>query len=168
MTAPKISEKSTDLIIKLSLIVVAYFLFAKPILNFLGITKSGKDRQRQKELENPDSPFKITYWQKFNPNAYSPAGVKLTQQRKKELLQVAMQIYNAFGYFYDEEAEVAAAFYRLKTKAEVSIVAFIFQDNYKKDLLSYLGDGKGYMPQNGLSDYDISIIINYVNKLPKT
>lgn len=162
----KISEKSQDLLIKISVVIIIYLIFAKPVFNFLGITKSNADRIRNRELENANSPFKTTYWQKYYQYPGKTTGKKLTQQRFNEMAKNIIILYNAFGYFTDNEDEITGVFYNLKSKSEVSIFSYMFENSYKKDLLTYLGKGKDLMPQNGLGDDDISIIIKYVNSLP--
>lgn len=168
MTAPKISEKSQDLLIKVALIVILYLVFAKPVFNFLGITKSKGDRIRDKNLSNPDSPFKTEFWKRYYQYAGKTTGKKLLQSRSTALHAAAKQIYDAFGYWTDDEAAISSAIYTCKSKSEVSILAFYFETTYKVDLLTYLAHGKDLMPQNGLGDYELNIIINYVNALPNS
>lgn len=170
MNTIKISEKSQDLIIKVIVIILLYVIFAKPIFNKLGITKSNADRIRDREIEKEDSPFKMSYWKKYfksNPPVSGGGNRTVSTAEEKRLKGVAFNIYTAFGLLTDDEAKVVGAFYSLKTKSAVSMVALYFYQLTKgKDLLTYLGKGQDTLPQNGLSDDDLSIIINYVNKLP--
>lgn len=161
----KISEKSQDFLIKISVFIILYLIFAKPVFNWLGITKSQADRQRKKVFQDPDTPFKgklVTMYYKMPGNSKTKT---FTGARSNELAAITMKIYNCFGTWGDNENGCAAAFYELKTKCEVSYVAYLFENYIGKDLLSYLQHGKDILPQNGLSDYDVSIIINYVNNL---
>lgn len=163
----KVSEKSQDLIIKIGLYVALYLLFAKPVLNYLGITKSRGDKIINDVLTNPNSALKPSYWQQFNPNAYPPAGVKISTARKNQLQFAAKEIYEAMGYFTDDEEKIQSAFLSLKTKSEVSLMSYFFTQAYQKDLVAYLVNGKGSMPQNGLGDYDLQTIISFVSRLPE-
>lgn len=161
-----LSEKQTDILFKVIVIAAIYFVLAKPVFNFLGITKSRGDRLKKKVESNPDSPFHTTFWQKFNPSKYSPNGSKITTARKKELLSYAKKIRHAMGFWVDTEPDIVYAFHSCKTQVEVSIMSYLFNQEYKKDLFSFLVEGLGYMPQNGLSDYDMQVLIDYVNSLP--
>lgn len=161
----KISEKSQDLLIKAGLIAIAYIVIAKPIFNKLGITKSKADRIREKELGNPDSPFKTDFWKRYFRNPSKPTAKLFNVARYTQIFNNVKLLYDAFGYWTDDEEAVAAIMYDLKTKAEVSIFSNIFQNEYKKDLLTYLAQGKDLMPQNGLGDYDLGIIMKYVASL---
>jgi len=164
----KVSEKSQDLLIKAGLFVVAYLVIAKPVFNFLGITKSKGDRIRAKELSDPNSPFKMEYWKRYYkyPGKIPYTGKTLSGTRKKELEAAVKKLYDAFGYLTDDEDIISAVIYSLKTKSEVSIFATYFYIAYKKDLLTYLSNGKDLMPQNGLGDYELNIILTYVDALP--
>lgn len=160
-----LSQKSQDMITMVIIFVFIYLIFAKPIFNWLGITKSKGDRIRLKELSDPDSPFKTNYWRKYYQSQSNPRGKKLTSQRVTELHNDAKQIYDAFGVFKDDEDKISSAFFDLKSKAEVSIMSYYFENSYKKDLLTYLANGKDLMPQNGLGDYELNIILDYVSSL---
>lgn len=161
-----LSQSTQDLIVKMVLFVLFYFIFAKPVFNFLGITKSKGDRIRDKELSDPNSPFKTDYWRKYYKTAGgSGSGKVLTVARSNQLKADAKQIYDAFGIFTDDEDKISSAIYDCKTKAEVSIMSYYFTAQYKKDLLTYLANGKDLMPQNGLGDYELNIILTYVDSL---
>jgi len=161
-----VSDKTQDLIVKISVFIILYLVFAKPIFNWLGITKSKGDRIRDKELSNPESPFKTTYWKRYYQYPGKTTGKVLSSKRSAELKEDAKKIYQAFGYFTDDEADISGAFYDCKSKAEVSIMSYYFtQGSGQADLLTYLAHGKDLMPQNGLGDYDLQIIISYVDSL---
>lgn len=169
----KISEKTQDLIFKLGLFIVAYLIFAKPVLNYLGITKSKGDRILNNEDSNPDSPFKTTFWQKY---LFLPAqlggraisgGKMITADIADRCAKAAQNIFGAMGYFTDDEAAITAAFGSLKSQSEVSLCSWYFTKNTNIDLLKYLQSGQDVMPQNGLGDYDILTIIKFAKSLPK-
>lgn len=163
-----ISEKSQDLLVKFVLVIILYLVFAKPVFDYLGITKSKGDRIRAKQLSDPNSCFKTEFWKKYYQHANKTTGKKLSLALSQQLQSIAKEIYEAFGYWTDDESKISGAIYRLKTKAEVSIMASYFQNAYHVDLLTYLSNGKDTMPQNGLGDYELQIIINYVDKLPNS
>jgi len=168
-----ISDKTQDLFFKLLLFVVAYLIFAKPVLNYLGITKSKGDRILEREDSDPDSPFKTTYWQKY---LFLPAqlggraisgGKMITADVADRCVKAAKNIFEAMGFFTDDEAKITAAFASLKSQAEVSLCSWYFAKNTNIDLLKYLQSGQDVMPQNGLGDYDVLTIIKFAKSLPK-
>ena len=167
------SEKNQDLLFKLALFLVAYLIFAKPVLNWLGITKSKGDKILNNEDTNPDSPFKTTLWQKY---LFLPAqlggraisgGKMITADIADRCAKAAKNIFQAMGYFTDDEAAITAAFSSLKSQAEISLCSWYFTKNTNLDLLQYLTKGQDVMPQNGLGDYDILTIIKFAKSLPK-
>jgi hypothetical protein len=59
-----------------------------------------------------------------------------------------------------------AAFSQVKTKAAVSFLADVFQQRYKQDLLTFLTNGGGILPWDGLSDNQLRTLLTYTNRLP--
>lgn len=100
----------------------------------------------------------------FKPSYYKRVGGRLIVRAEAERL--ARQIYNAFGVFQDDFNAVLAAFSRVPSKAAVSFLADVFQQIYKEDLLSFLTNGGGLLPWDGLSDNQLKTLIAFTNKLP--
>ena len=103
----------------------------------------------------------------FNPNffRYAPAGSLLLTRAQAEKL--ANDIFDALGYWYDDEAKIYGVFRSLKTKSQVSFLSDVFNQLHKLDLLEFLRKGKGVMPETGLNDTELSEVIGIVNRLPK-
>lgn len=152
------TEKTQDILIKFGIGAIAYFVFAKPILNFLGITKSSTQREANNLQSSIESPFNPSYWKKYVKG--------MTAEQKKKAAATSMGIYNAMGYFTDNEDEVLAAIKFLNSKVEVSMMAFMFSQMWGKDLLEYLRKGKDLLPENGLNDTELGEVINLVARLP--
>lgn len=110
------------------------------------------------EQTNPLSPWKPEYWKQFSYFSYVI--------NEAEATQLAKTIHGAFTLFQDDYNAVLSVFNRMKTKANVSYLSDIFSRIYKEDLLSFLGDGGGVLPWDGLSQDHMQTLINYVNKLP--
>ena len=163
----KLTDKQTDIVLKVAIVFILYFVIAKPLFNFLGITKSKGDRLKAKVSSNPNSPFGVNFFKQYDQNKYSPGGAKITTARKKQLAAHAHNIKNAMGFWIDDEAVIVSAFHECKNQCEVSIMSALFTQQTDHDLFSFLTDGLGYMPQNGLSDYDMQVLIDYVSSLPK-
>lgn len=155
------SESQKDIAYKIILVLVIYFLLARPILQKLGVLKDKSQRviEEQQNLPQKQNPF--------NPNFYkfAPVGSKIiTRQTANNL---AKNLYDSFGYFYDDEAGITAVFSSLRTQSQVSFLADVFSQIYKEDILEFMKRGKGLMPEAGLSDSELSTIIDKVNRLPK-
>jgi len=108
-----------------------------------------------------------------NPFAYRtflgsiPKGTSVLYLTSASANQIAQDIYSAFGFFTDDETAVLNAFRKFKTQAQVAQVAQAFSARYKTDLLQYLKQGYGPLPQAGLSDEEYQTILKIVNGLPK-
>lgn len=165
----KLSQRNEDLLFKIALFGAGYLLFAKPILDALGITKSGTDKNIDYQSSSPDSPFNSNFWQRYMyyQDSMQPKGRKLVTSSIVERINTAIKgLVNGFGYFSDNEDEIIGAVKLMRSKAEISLLSWYLYIKFKRDLLRYLQEGRGVLPQNGLSDNDMKIVLNYVNKLP--
>jgi hypothetical protein len=145
-------------------LAILYFGIIRPILKKVGIQQSAQDIQQQQLInntsitDNSSNPFSPLFWKKGGN------GTQLLTVSYASSL--AKRIYDAMGYFTDDEAAVISVFRLLKTKSQVSWLSDIFQKQYKTDLFNFLRKGKGLLPQAGLNDNELSEIITIVQKLP--
>jgi hypothetical protein len=102
-----------------------------------------------------------SYWK---PQYYKRVGGRFLTRSVTE--SYARQIHNAFGIFQDDFNSVMAAFSKMPTKTAVSFLADVFQQIYKEDLLTFLTNGGGILPWDGLSDAQLKQLIAFTNKLP--
>ena len=158
-------KQDQQLILYAGGIAVLYFGILRPILTKLGIQQTAAEQAEQQQVTATDvatnaaNPFSPLFWKA------SPSGTYLLTVAVAT--DLADRIYNAMGYFYDDEAAVVSVFRQLKTKSQVSWLADIFQKKYKTDLFDFLKKGKGVMYQSGLNNAELNQIITIVNKLPK-
>ena len=140
-------------------LLIVYFGILRPLLEKLGLATSQAEQQviNQQNLPNNKNPFSPLYWKTI------PRAPLITRNATNAL---AKRIFDAMGYFSDDEAAVFSVFTQLKTKTQVSWLCDIFQQNYKMDLLDFLKRGKGQLAQAGLSDTELQQVINIVNNLP--
>jgi hypothetical protein len=140
-------------------LLIVYFGILRPLFEKLGLARSQAEQQliNQQNLPNSKNAFSPLYW-KTIPNA------KLITRNATNAL--AKRIFDAMGYFSDDESAVFSVFTQLKTKTQVSWLADIFQQNYRIDLLDFLKRGKGQLAQAGLSDTELQQVLNIVNSLP--
>lgn len=145
--------------------LLAYFGFIRPILNKLGIVKTAQDRETQQAIDNAlssstDNPFSPNYWKEISRNRKIKVwSISSNQSRAK-------QIFDAMGYFTDDEPMVYKVFKELPSKAHVSYFAEQFAKLYKQDLFSFLKQGKGQLAQAGLNDSELQTILNIVAQKP--
>jgi hypothetical protein len=98
-----------------------------------------------------------TYWRRV------PSGsVMITDQDADAL---AVKIHGYSGLFWDSPGVVFDALKMLQTKAEVSQVANAFSKRYSYDLYTYLLDGGGFLPADGLSNSNLTKVNDYVKSL---
>ena len=155
------SESQKDIAYKIALVLVIYFLIARPVLQKLGILKDKSQRviEEQQNLPQRENPFSPNFYR------FAPTGSKLITRQTAENL--AKRLYDSFGYFYDDEAGITSVFSALRTQSQVSFLAEVFSQVYKQDILEFMKRGKGLMPEAGLSDSELSTIIDKVSRLPK-
>lgn len=143
----------------------AYFLIIKPILQKLGIQQSPEE----KELERLDTV-------KPSENVWSGAGYKFPAGalllKNDVASKYAKQIYDAFGFFGDDEAVILGIFRALKTQSQVAWLAKVFKEKYKTDLLTFLQKGSFsaqiYRPtSSGLNASEMQQILNIIKSKPK-
>lgn len=130
----------------------------KGLLDKLGLTKGKGTKEAEQESADPNSSFKPDYWKNYIG--------KFTYTIDKATAQsYAKTIHGAFTLFYDDYETIFGVFSRMKTKANVSYLADIFQQQYGEDLLSFLRTGGGILPWDGLSETHLQTIIDFVNNL---
>lgn len=127
----------------------------KQLLDKLGL---GADPSAADQVD-PGSPWKPSYWQQFNSFTYA------INQATAE--QYSKTIHNAFTITQDDFNAIKSVFFALRTKANVSYLSYIFSHLYNEDLLTFLTNGGGILPWDGLSQSQMQVLIDYVNNLPK-
>ena len=135
---------------------VAYFLIARPILTKLGIIKSDKQISIENETLKINSPWNPNYWHQYS-GAHIITGTALGD--------IIYNIQDSFGVLADNYDVILAQFKKLQYKTQVSYLAEQWQKQKGTDLLSFLGNGGGIFPWDGLSTEHLSALINYVNTL---
>lgn len=130
----------------------------KGILTTLGMYGGPGIKAAEAEQINPNSPWKPAFW-KVNVNRLLITDAKVTEFIKT--------IHDAFTLFQDDFNAIMGVFSQLKTKSQVSYLSDKFTQRYNEDLLSFLKDGGGLMPWDGLSDKNLKILLDMVNGLPQ-
>lgn len=132
------------------------FTAIKRLLIAGGIAAGPGTKNVSQQIIDPNS-----YWK---PPYYKRKGGLIIKRAFAE--QLSRQIHNAFGIFQDDFNAVMAAFSQIKTKSGVSFLADVFQQIYKEDLLTFLTNGGGILPWDGLSDNQLNSLLSFTNKLP--
>lgn len=149
-------DTNTIMTIGLGVLMVKGFNLLGGIFDKFGF---GTDPTKD-ERSNPDSPWKPGYWQRFTTFSYA-----INETTAKDMCKT---IHNAFTLVNDDFNAINGVFSLLRTKANVSFLAWEFQKIYNEDLLSFLTDGGGILPWDGLSTAHLKILISYVKKLPNS
>lgn len=71
---------------------------------------------------------------------------------------LAKSVYDSKGYFNDDEDKLFGVFKSLKTKSQVSYLADIFYQKYRRDMITYI--------RSFLNDNEMLTLKNIVDKLP--
>ncbi len=135
------------------------FKIIQNLLEAVGIFAGAGNNQASQQQSNPNSPWKPAFYQS------SPSGALLiTESRVQEFIQT---IHDAFTVINDDFNAIMSVFTQLKTQSQVSYLSYKFTEKYSEDLLSFLRDGGGVLPWDGLSSAHMKIITDLVNNLPK-
>lgn len=140
--------------------LIVYNLGNKLLQKF-GLVSSPDTKTVLSLSSNPGSPWNPNFWQSAPGGYYSFA---FTESQAGEL---AKQIYNAMGLFSDNVEQIFASVKQCRTQANLSFIAWKFQKMYGSDLLTYLRNGGGILPWDGISDAEIVSLNNYITSLPK-
>jgi hypothetical protein len=125
-----------------------YFGVFDPLLKALGV-KDSKDSKKAKELGKTNA---------FDPNYWKQGGVGTKLITVSGATAYAKVIYDAHGFFNDDEDKVRGVFRQLRTKSQVSFLADYFYRTFNKGLFDYL--------QTFLGPSDLSAISDIVERLP--
>lgn len=143
-------------------IVIALYGFGiiDKVLQALGLSDSKDTKDLDNAATDPYSFWSPTFWQK------KPANIPWTYSiDRTQAIQYGNDIIDAFGFFDDDESAVKSIFRLMRTQANVSYLAYVFQQEEGKDLLSYLRGG--IWPKDRLSDSDVNEINQFISQLPK-
>jgi hypothetical protein len=132
------------------------FTAVKRILIAAGIAAGQGTQAASQLITDPNSYFKPSY--------YKRTGGSLIRRADAE--RYARQIHSAFGIFQDDFNAIVAVFSRMPSKAAISFLADVFSQIYKEDLLTFLTNGGGILPWDGLSDNQLKQLLALTNKLP--
>jgi hypothetical protein len=135
------------------------FSIIKKLLVKLGIFEGEGQHSVEDENTNLNSPWKAAFYKA------APNGALLITTATADYL--SSQVHNAFGIFEDDFNQIMAAFRQLKTQSQISFLADRFAIKYGEDLLTFLTNGGGILPWDGLNDKHLKQITDYVKALPK-
>lgn len=135
------------------------FTLVKQLLEKSGIWKSAATKAIDELAQTSGNFWDPNYWQTGNGSFTSPLS-------EDDAIALLAQIKSAFGILTDNREQVIAVFKSLKSKANVSFLAWEFQKQDQSDLLTFIRTGGGILPWDGLSDADVLAITNYINTLP--
>ena len=155
------TKSQESLYTKIAIGAGIYFFVVRPLLQKVGIVKTAEDKlvESQTNLGNSQNAFSPIFYKT------GPAGTKLLTYAGSA--DLAKRIYEAMGYFTDDESAVYSVFRSLKTKSQVSFLAERFASIYGVDLLEYLKRGRNqFNPGSGMNTDELAVVLNIVNKLP--
>lgn len=162
------NKQNEKLLINLGILAIAYFGVIRPILNKIGITKSKEAREAETTIKAAESGDALN--NPWDPNFYKKAPAGSLVIRVAEAIKRADLIYNcsAPNYLYqDDEACIVNAITSLKTQSQVSFLADQFQKKYNTSLILFLQKGRTSAPWAGLSEAELTNVIDNVRKKPK-
>lgn len=135
------------------------FTAIKKVLVTLGIAGGPGGKAVIDEIKNPNSVWKPAFWKTSPPGSWLITVGQAAAYSKT--------IHGAFGIFQDDFNAIFSVFSRLRTKSQVSFLCDQFSQIYGEDLLTFLTDGGGILPWDGLSDTHLKSITDMVDHLPQ-
>jgi Carboxypeptidase regulatory-like domain len=170
LLASKKEKKKVGKITNANLLTVA--LGAGLLLSFGTIKKllckagiwPGNCNAADTEVLDTDSPWTPDYYQK--PGRLTAYEFLDMESQFAMFDNYCDTIHNAFTVFNDDFNAALGVFQQLHSKCKVSFLCYRFKKNYDVSLLSFLQDGGGILPWDGLSDTHMDTLINYVKNLP--
>jgi len=141
-----------NVLFKVGLVAVGYFVIVKPLFEFLGLKSSKDDKEAADNIEN----FKG--WNPLYFQEVSDAKKKTTYITTAGADKVAKQIFDAFNWYNDNEEQIYGTLRLLKNQVQLSQVCYRYSLIYKVDL--------GREIQSRLSDSEFTQVVNIVKKFP--
>lgn len=146
-------EVDPNTIIKATVTLAGLFIVYK-ILQKIGVLPDKESRSEELNLAALESADYFDYT-KFL--ATYPAGTLLLTSASAA--QYVDELWNATGYFNDDEEEIYGVFRKLKTKSQVAFLAKKFNDIKGQDLYAYL--------KNYLNNEELLTIKKIIDPKPK-
>lgn len=115
--------------------LILVFFGGRKIFQALGLIQDQEERQREQQLVNFAN---RSFWDFEEFLSGMPQGALLLTTAKAD--EKAEQIYDAMGFFNDDEEEVYGVFRSLKTQSQIAWVAKRFFIQYGQDLYSFLDE----------------------------
>lgn len=123
------------ILIGLGLLVIAGgALSFKTLLNPTAEEDKSQDLRRRDLLKQLREILSSGYYETLKKTGTLP------MLNPAKLEKLATQIFNAMGFFNDDEAAINAAFQQLNTKFEAWALASTFNKKFNNDLFSFLAD----------------------------
>lgn len=144
--------ENKKILINVGIAVGAYYFVLRPILTELGVIKTASSSA---STTNPV----------YNPNL--PNANYSTSISVSDAKNIASEIHSAFNYFgIGAFNYILNAIKKCGTKGDVNIVAQSFSNQYGLDMYSFMQNGGGIFPWDGLSSSEMQQVNDYVNSLP--
>lgn len=105
-------------------------------------TNKASGSSTEVDFNNPMLAFNPNYFQTITADIQNKnKKAKVSFELQKGLLNpydLSNQVYDAKGFFHDDNEKLYSVFRNIQTQFQLSLVAFNFNLKYKKDLLEYI------------------------------
>jgi hypothetical protein len=140
-------------IIKAGVTLAGLFIVYK-ILQKVGVLPSKESKQEEQSLQALES---ANYWNYNDFLKSYPAGTRLLTQGGAAAY--VEDLWNATGYFNDDEQQIYGVFRAMKTQSQVAALAKRFNELKSQDLYSYL--------KNYLNEEELLTVKKIIDQKPK-
>ena len=136
--------------------ILLVYLGGRSIFQKLGLVQSDQSAQAAADVQN--QMVQLQQGNYFDPDFYKTGGPGTLILTVSAATTLSRILYNSKGTFNDDEAAVYGVFQQLKTRSQVSFLASVFFNIYKKSLIGYLS---GF-----LNAEELATVAKITNKLP--
>lgn len=136
--------------------ILLVYLGGRSIFQKLGLVQSDQSAQAAADVQN--QMIQLQQGNYFDPDFYKTGGPGTLILTVSAATTLSRILYNSKGTFNDDEAAVYGVFQQLKTRSQVSFLASVFFNIYKKSLIGYLS---GF-----LNAVELATVAKITNKLP--
>jgi hypothetical protein len=160
------TKQEENLYFRIGILIGAYFIIIKPILEKVGLSKSAQDLA----FEAEDTKAQVSPVSAFSPTFYKTVkNAPLIKRAVAEALAKIVRDSVGGSLLGDDLNKLYSVFRKLQYKTQVSWLSKVYSDMYKQDMITDIKNGSNaYYLTNyraGLSDAELNKLYEIVKNL---
>jgi len=160
------TKQEENLYFRIGILISAYFIIIKPILEKVGLSKSAQDIA----FEAEDTKAQVSPVSAFSPTFYKTVkNAPLIKRAAAEALAKIVRDSVSGSLLGDDLNKLYSVFRKLQYKTQVSWLSKVYSDMYKQDMITDIKNGSNayYLTnyRSGLSDAELNKLYEIVKNL---